>query len=126
MNNLISKWPGRLVSLFVPAALVMSFFAPTSALAIKEMSLGGGGTGDSEGDPLDTNDVGGGGGGGGTDVHNDASPTWTVDPLGFSTDRYQILLVPEVLGGVLIFRIIVVDKSDLGLIDYSMGGYDAP
>ena len=50
----------------------------------------------------------------------------TVDPLGFSLDRYRILLVPEVLGGTLIFRIIVVDKYDLGLIDYSMEGYHAP
>ncbi len=126
MKKLISKWPDRLMSLFVPAALVVSFIAPTSAMALKEMSLGGGGTGGSEGDPLDTNDVGGGGGGGGSDIHNDATPAPTVDPLGFSLDRYRILLVPEMLGGTLIFRIIVVDKSDLGLADFSMEGYHAP
>ena len=125
MKKLISKWPGRLMSLFVPFALVASFFAPTSAAVIKEMSLGGGGTDGSEGDPLDTNDVGGGGGGGG-DVHNDTAPPPTVDPLGFSTDRYQILLVPEMVGGILIFRIIVVEKSELGLIDFSMEATHAP
>lgn len=125
MKKLISKWPDRFISLFVPVALVVSFFAPTSALAMKERSIGGGGPGGTEGDPLDTNDVGGGGGGG-SDVHNDATPTWTVDSLGLSTGRYQILLIPEVLGGTLIFKIIVVDKSELGLNDYSIGGYDAP
>ena len=125
MNNLISKWPGRFVSLFVPAALVVGFFSPASALAIREISLGGGGTDGSEGDPLDTNDFGSGGGGG-TDIHNNASPAPSVDPLGFSTGRYRILLVPEVLGGTLIFRIIVVDESDFGLNDYSMEGYHAP
>ena len=124
MNNLISKWPGRLVSLFVPAALVMSFIAPTSALAIKEMSLGGGGTGGSEGDPLDTNDAGGSGGG--ADIHDDAAACGTLDLLGFISDRYQILLVPEVLGGTLIFRIIVVEKSDLGLIDFRLEESHAP
>ncbi len=125
MKKLISNWPGRLMSLFVPVALVVSFFVPTSALAIKEMSLGGGGTGDGgEGDPLDTNDVGGGGGG--SDVHNDTAPPPVVDPLGFSADRYQILLIPEVVGGILIFKIIVVEKSDLGLIDFSMGANHAP
>lgn len=125
MKKLISKWPDRLMSFFVPAALVVSFIAPTSALALKEMSLGGGSGGGTEGDPLDTNDVGGGGGGG-TDIHNDAAPAPIVDPLGFSLDRFQILLVPEMLGGTLIFRIIVVDKSDLGLIDLSMEEYHAP
>jgi len=125
MKKLISKWPDRLISLFVPAAIVASFFAPASVWASKEMRVGGGGTGGSEGDPLDTNDVGGGGGGG-TEISIDASPTLTFDLWELISDRYQVLVVPEIVGGTVIFRIIVVDKADLGLTDYLTGEYYAP
>ncbi|MEN8007002.1 MAG: hypothetical protein ABFS42_08295 [Candidatus Krumholzibacteriota bacterium] len=126
MKKLISKLSGRLVSLLVPAFLVASFLAPTGALAKKEMSLGGGGTGDgSEGDPLDTNDVGGGGGGG-SDIHNDSTTTRFFDLLGFSSSRLRVLVVPEYLGGIVILRIIVVDNTDLGLLDLGVGDYNAP
>lgn len=126
MSQLISKWPGRLVSLLVPAALIVSFFAPTSVLAKKEMSLGGGGTSDSEGDPLDTNDFSGGGGGGGTDIQDTAAPAGSDGFWILGMDSFQVLLVPEVLGGVLIFKIVLVEKSDLGPIYDGMEGYHAP
>jgi hypothetical protein len=123
MIKLISNWPGRLVSLFVPAALVASFCAPAPVLALKEMSLGGGDSSGREGDPLDTNDAGGGGGG---HIQRDATAPSAIEPVEWISDRYQVLVVPEVLGGTVILRIIVVDKSDLGRSVLRMGGYHAP
>lgn len=125
MKKLISSWPGRLVSLFVPVVLMVSFLLPAGALAKKEMSLGGGGTGDSEGDPLDTNDAGGGGGGG-SDIHNDTGSPDTGNLWGLLSDKYQVLLVPEVLGGALIFKIVIIDQSDIGLTYEDLEGYHAP
>ena len=124
MKKLISNWPNRLLFLFVPATLIVSFFAPTSALAIKEMSSGGGGMGGGEGDPLDTNDAGGGGGG--SEIHNDATPSDFLNIWGMGSEPFQVLLIPEVVGGKIIFKVVIVNSTDLVQATDSMGDYHAP
>ncbi len=125
MKKLISKWPDRLLTLFVPAALVVSFFAPTTALAIKEMSLGGGGTGGGEGDPLDTNDAGGGGGGG-SDIHNDGTHLDYGSIWGLDSEPFQVLFVSEIVGGKFVFKIVIVKSTEFIQATDSMGEYHAP
>ncbi len=124
MKKLLSILSGRLMSLLFPAAVIVSFLAPTSALAIKEISLGGGGDGGVEGDPLDTNDYGSSGGG--SDVEDNTSFEPVRIPLGFDINQVQILLIPEFVGGTLIFRIMVIEIGAMGLTELSLEGTHAP
>ena len=122
MKKILSILSGRLMSLIFPAALVASFLVPTNVLALKEMSLGGGDPGCTEGDPLDTNDYGSSGGGG-SDVHDQAGTEPIRNPFVLELDRIQVLLIPEFVGGTLIFKIMVIDKTTL---DMSLEGTHAP
>jgi hypothetical protein len=124
MKKMLSILSGRLMSLIFPAALVASFLIPANVLAYVEMSNGNGGSGGWEGDPLDTNDYGSGGGG--SDVHDTTSAELIRDPLIFELDKFQILLIPEFVGGTLIFRIMVIDIDAMGLTDLSLEGAHAP
>ncbi|MCK9995529.1 MAG: hypothetical protein KAH56_04525 [Candidatus Krumholzibacteria bacterium] len=126
MKNLLSILSGRLMSLVFPAAVIVSFLAPTNALAVKEISLGGGGTGGTEGDPLDTNDYGSSGGDGGDDVHDQTGTAPTGFPFVFEFNRIQVLLVPQYVGGTLTFKIMFIDSSELSPVDLSMEGSNAP
>ncbi len=126
MKKLLSIWSGRLVFLLVPAALIASFLAPANVLAIKEISLGGGIAGYTEGDPLDTNDFGSSGGSGGSDVQDQNGTDPISNPFVFELDRIQIVLIPEFVGGTLIFKIMVIDKAALGMTDFSLEGTHAP
>ncbi len=125
MKKLLSILSGRLMSLLFPAAVIVSFLAPTSALAIKEISLGGGGDGGVEGDPLDTNDYGSSGGGG-DDTHDQTGTAPVKFPFVFELERIQILLIPEFVGGTLIFKIMFIDSSALSPVDLSLEGSNAP
>ena len=124
MKKLLSIWSGRLLSLLFPAALVVSFLAPANALAIKELGVGGDGQGGGEGDPLDTNDYGSGGGSGG-DVHNNDASSGTLDHWGLDLGRTQVFLVPQIVGGTIIFRVIIVDRDDSDMTALSLGGTHA-
>ena len=125
MKNILSILSGRLTSMLFPFVMVVSFLFPTSVMASIEYSLfGDGGTGLLEGDPLDTNDVGSGNGGGLN--HVDKSNTNLIpNPFGFKLGRSQILLIPESVGGILIFKIMVVEKPALGMMDLSPEGIHA-
>jgi hypothetical protein len=125
MKKLLSILSGRLMSLVFPAVLVASFLAPTNVLALKEISLGGGDTGSTEGDPLDTNDYGSSGGGG-SDVHDQTSTNPIRSPFVLELDRIQVLLIPEFVGGTLIFKIMVIDKTVLDMGDLILEGTHAP
>ncbi len=124
MKKLLSIISGRLMSMIFPAALVASFLLPANVLAYQEMSSGTGGSGGSEGDPLDTNDYGSSGGG--SDVQDSTGFEPVRIPLGFDINQVQILLIPEFVGGTLIFRIMVIDKGSLGLMELSLEGTHAP
>ena len=124
MKNLLSSWSGRLIALIFPAALVASFLAPSKALAIQYMSLGGRDPGSLEGDPMDNNDYGGGGGG--SDVHDDSGSGGSPIPLVFGFDHIQILMVPEFIGGKIVFRILIVERPDSGVTGLSLEGTYAP
>jgi|GEM_PF-4764027 len=124
MLKTLSIWSGRLLTLVFPAAMVACLFSPSKALAAKEIALGRDGGGSSEGDPLDTNDCGGGGSG--SDIRDDAGFGGSWDSLVFQFENKQVLLVPEFQGGTLIFRIILVDKTDSGVNVLGGEGYHAP
>ena len=126
MKKPLSAWSRCLGILLVPAALLVNFLVPSPVLAQKHYGMGRDGVDGSEGDPLDTNDFGGGGGGGDTHVSDDAFSPPVSDRFVFELDRFQILLVPQFSGGTLNFRIIVVDREDLGLTASSLEGFDAP
>ena len=123
MKKLLSILSGRLMSLVFPAAVIVSFLAPASALGIKEISLGGGDPGGLEGDPLDTNDYGSSGGG--DDVHDQNGTPSSELPLIFRIDQIRILLIPEYIGGTLIFRIMIVDSHKLDLSGVNLEGSNA-
>ena len=125
MKKLLSFWSGRLLLMLFPAALVASFLVPADALAKRVMSGGCGYRGGSEGDPLDNNDYGGGGSGGG-DVHNTGAPAPDSSSYILELQRFQILLIPEYVGGTLTFRIMVVDKADQGHVRRTLEGTHAP
>jgi hypothetical protein len=125
MKKLLSILSGRLMSFVFPAAVIVSFLAPANALAFKEISLGGGDPGGTEGDPLDTNDYGSSGGGG-DDVHDQNGTPSSELPLVFRIDQIQILLIPEYFGGTLIFRIMIIDSHELDLSGLSLEGSNAP
>jgi hypothetical protein len=121
MKSMLSILSGRFSPLLVPAALVVSFLVPANAFSVKDMAIGTGGSGGSEGDPLDTNDYSGGGGGGsGTDVHDNTGSPITPDLLGLEIGRTQVLLVPQFVGGTLIFKIVIVDMEDIDLTAYGV------
>jgi hypothetical protein len=121
MKTLFSNWSRRLLALLFPAALVASFLVPTKALAMVQISMGGGDSGGSEGDPLDTNDYGGGGG---SEVHNSGYGGSPI-PLVFKFDLFRVFMVPEVVGGNVIFRILVVERTDTGPVERSLEGTHA-
>ena len=51
----------------------------------------------------------------------------TVDsPLILELDRYRILLVPEMRGGVMIFRILLVPRDGAGSVTTTTEAYHAP
>jgi len=124
MKKMLSILSDRLMSLIFPAALVASFLIPANVLAYQEMSNGNGGSGGSEGDPLDTNDYGSSGGG--SDVEDNTSFEPVRIPLGFDINQVQILLIPEFVGGTLIFRIMVIEIGAMGLTELSLEGTHAP
>ena len=124
MKKMLSILSDRLMSLIFPAALVASFLIPANVLAYQEMRNGNGGSGGSEGDPLDTNDYGSSGGG--SDVQDTDSAELIRDPIIFELDKFQILLIPEFVGGTLIFRIMVIEIDAMGLTDFSLEGTHAP
>lgn len=127
MKTLLSIWSGRLLSLLFPAALVVSFLAPVNASAIKDLGVAGDGHGGGEGDPLDTNDYGssGGGGGSGTDVHSDSAAGGLLDLWGLDLGSTRVLLIPQFIGGTLIFKIMVVDLDASDLTAFSVEGTHA-
>lgn len=93
----------RLLRLALPLALTL----PLSTSAKVNMAIDGG---DGQaGDPLDTNDCGGGGSG---DPHQ-PDPRWPIYPLNLAPapvlDGRRILLVPVNEGGLLTFRLVIVD-----------------
>jgi hypothetical protein len=110
--------------LLIPASLVASFLFPANVLARVVMSNGGGGMDGTEGDPLDTNDYGGGGGG--SDVQDQGGALPPSGSYIIELDRFQILLIPEHVGGTLTFRIMVVEKADRGLARRSVEETHAP
>ena len=124
MKKLLSHWSGRLMFLLIPASLVASFLVPANVLARVVMSNGGGGTDGTEGDPLDTNDYGGGGGG--SDVQDQGGALPPPGSYILVLDRFQILLIPEHVGGTLTFRIMVVEKAERGLARRSVEETHAP
>lgn len=126
MNKLLSNWSGRLVSLLVPVFLIGSFLMPSDAWAMKEFREGRdrGGSG-GEGDPLDTNDCGGGGGGG-SDIHDNTGDSSIDNPLTFGFSAYRLILVPEFVGGKIVFRILMISDTDAGYQAFSVEGYNAP
>ena len=123
MKKLLSIISGRLMSMIFPAALVASFLLPANVLAYQEMSSGTGGSGGSEGDPLDTNDYGSSGGG--SDVQDSTGFEPVRIPLGFDINQVQILLIPEYIGGTLIFRIMIVDSHEFDLSGVNLEGSHA-
>ncbi len=94
----------RLVRLALPLALAL----PLSTSARVEMTIDGG-DGQS-GDPLDSNDCGGGGTGNG----HQPDPRWPACPFntqwGLVVDGRRVLLVPVNEGGLLTFRLVIVDE----------------
>ena len=128
MNNLLSILSGRLMSALFPAALAVSFLVPANVLAAALLlSSGGGGDGFTEGDPLDTNDVGGSrDGDGGSDVYDKSSSDSIFNPFRFELGQVQVLLIPEFVGGTLIFKIMIVDNDVAGMSDSSPEGIHAP
>ena len=122
MKNLLSNWSGRLLALLFPAALAASIFVPAQALAIVYLSNGGGGNGSMDGDPMDTNDYGGGGGG--SDVHDSHSIGSPV-PLILEFGDMQVFLVQDVVGGKVIFRILVVERVEEDRAERSVEGTHA-
>lgn len=128
MNNLLSTLSGRLMSALFPAALAVGFLVPANVLAAALLlSSGGGGDGFTEGDPLDTNDAGGSrDGDGGSDVYDKSSTDSIFNPFRFELCQVQVLLIPEFVGGTLIFKIMIVDIDVAGMSDSSPEGIHAP
>jgi hypothetical protein len=124
MKKLLSNRPGRLMPLLVLVCVVVSFLIPADALAIKEIRIGRDRTGGTEGDPLDTNDVGGGGGG--SDIHDNTGGTAADDPLEFGFLSYRILLVPEFLDGKIVFRVVLISSRGSVLRPLFLEGPNAP
>lgn len=96
--------PERLLRLALPLALALPL--PTSARV--DMTIDGGDG--SAGDPLDTNDCGGGGVG---DPHQ-PDPRWPACPYnvlkGPVIDGRRVLLIPVNEGGLLTFRLVIIDE----------------
>jgi hypothetical protein len=124
MKKLLSILSGRLAPLLVLVLMVACFLAPADALAVKEMRIGRDRTGGGEGDPLDTNDVGGGGGD--SDVHDEDRAPVIDDPRIIGFQGFRILLVPEFQHGKIIFRFhyISTPRSDRQVM--RVEGYHAP
>ena len=124
MKKLLPNRSGRLMPLLVLVCLIVSFLVPADALAFKEIRIGRDRTGGTEGDPLDTNDVGGGGGG--SDIHDDAGSAVTDDPLEIGFLSYRIVLVPEYLAGKIVFRVVLLTSRGSALQPLVLEGPDAP
>jgi hypothetical protein len=122
MKNLLYNWSGRLLALLLPAAMAASIFVPAKAMAVVFMSMGGGDNSSMEGDPLDTNDYGGGGGG--SDIHNSGAGGSPI-PLVLEFGDIQIFMVTEVVGGKVVFRILVVERVEKDLAERSVKGTHA-
>ena len=104
--------------------MVATFLIPADALAYKEIAIGGGGTGGGEGDPLDTNDVGGGGDG--SDIHDEDGSSVVRDPLVIGALGFRIMMVPEYLAGKIVFRIVIINLRGFELQPIIVEGSHAP
>jgi len=112
MSYLCDHWLGRILGLVLSVVLMFSSLIPGKALARKQLSRAEGGTGGSEGDPLDSNDYGGGGGGGG-DYEDPLTGEGAKSGLVFWFGNTEILLVPQYQGGTLVFRLVFVARQDV-------------
>jgi hypothetical protein len=115
---------GRLVPLLVLVLMVACFLAPADAMAAKELRIGRDRTGGVEGDPLDTNDVGGGGDG--SDIHDDDSAPVIDDPRIIGIQGFRIFLVPDFQHGKIVFRFLYIStlRSDRQVM--RVEGFHAP
>jgi len=121
MNKDRFSWLYRLLGPALSLVMAVGLLQPTASLAVILESGGGGGargTGD-EGDPLDSNDTAGGGGGY-TDPDHETSVTDRPDggTISFLPDRYEglrVLMIPEFHSGTLVFRLLILRSSSLGL-----------
>ena len=96
----------RLVKLALPLACLLPF----PAAAREEISVDGGGDVQT-GDPLDTNDYGAGGGTGERYQHDPRWPGVMSRAVpGPVIDGRRVLLVPVNQGGLLTFRLVIVDE----------------
>ncbi len=93
------------------AALVLY---PLSATAKVTATLHGGGDGEREGDPIDSNDFGGGGGGGSHDDINSVSSVAHVGSgaaPGIVVGKWTLVLVPNQVLGVTVFSFVVIEQD---------------
>ena len=119
MNKDRFSWLNRLLGPALSLVMAVGLLQPTASLAAILESVGGGGgggTGD-EGDPLDSNDTAGGGY---TDPEHETSVTDRPGggTISFLPDRYEglrILMIPEFQSGTLVFRLLILRTSSLGL-----------
>lgn len=84
---------------------------PLSAGAAVHVAINNGGGGDTQGDPIDTNDFGSGGSGGGG--HGDITNSFAVqvaDP-GVVIGKWTVLLVPDTILGVTVFSFVIIDND---------------
>jgi len=101
---------GRMVAVLLTLFLLAAGLVPLNALAIKHMTVGGGSTSATEGDPLDANDYSSGSGGGliGDNIHEVPTAPVTTDSFGvfeFPVGRISLLMAVDFRSGMPVLRI---------------------
>lgn len=95
----------RLARLALPLACLLPLSAPARVDLSSEN-----GNDTPTGDPLDSNDFGSGGGNGERYQHDPTWPTVQKAPAGLSIGGRRVLLIPVSQGGLLTFRLVIIDE----------------
>ena len=111
MNRWLRIGRGRRGRTLVKLALPLACLLPFTVNAHEEISNGGGDGDSQNGDPLDSNDFGSGGGNGERYQHD---PNWpgiqSAPTPGPVIDGRRVLLIPVNQGGLLTFRLVIIDE----------------
>ncbi len=111
MNRWLRIGRGRQSRSLVTLALPLACLLPFTVTAREDISNGGGDGDSQNGDPLDSNDFGSGGGSGERYQHDPNWPGIQSKPVtGPVIDGRRVLLIPVNQGGLLTFRLVIIDE----------------
>ena len=111
MEKLIILLKERMTSLVLPVAIFAGLIFPVAALADEEMALDVGHGRGGEGDPLDTNDIGGGDDPGDDVRDTDSFLDSGSDLIERMWRAGRIMIVPQYKGSILTIDFIILSDS---------------